>query len=53
MKKDASVYFCHFHFCNLLWPSRKKYGPVLELFCLKGILEVISAVLMPALYAIC
>lgn len=52
MKKEASVYFCHFHFCNFLWPGRKKYGNVLEMFCLKGNLEILSALSMPILYAI-
>lgn len=52
MKKEAFVYFCHFHFFNFLWPGRENYGNVLEMFCLKGNLEILSAVNMPILYAI-
>lgn len=43
VKKDAYVYFHCFHFCNFFWPSEKKYSNVLEMFCLKGNLEILSA----------
>lgn len=32
--------FCYFHFHNFLWPSKKKYSNVLEIFCLKGNLQI-------------
>lgn len=52
MQKEASVYFCCFHFCKFLCPSKKKYSDVLEMFCLKENLQILSALNIPIFDAI-
>lgn len=52
VQKEASVYFCYFHFWNFLWPSKKKYSDVLEMFCLNENLQILSALNIPILDAI-